>query len=108
MGTILKELKRAFAVTPATASAPLPEPMERFAGEVVRRGMETPAILFLETTRPLSFLGSQVTFAASPLLKTLVTGEILEQIACSLEDRRTVGRLIDRIEELAQETGASR
>ena len=105
----IQELKHAFAVGPERDDrAPLPRPLIRFAEEVVARGMETPAILLLETLRPLGFLSSQVVLAASPFLKTVVGGDQLDELAAALEDRETVGRLLDHIEGLVQERGDAR
>src|SRR2546426_2847551 len=54
-------VRHAFAVEPE--GQPLsPEDvalLERVAATVVERGMATPAILFLESVGPMSFLGSQ-------------------------------------------------
>jgi len=47
------------------------EILSRIAGWVVERRMSVPAILFLESHRPLSFVGSQVMIMASPLVATL-------------------------------------
>ena len=50
MGAILDELRHAFAVEPETpvSGGELPPSLERIARAVVSRGMETPAIVFLE------------------------------------------------------------
>ena len=45
--------------------------LSRVATWVVDRRMTVPAILFLESHRPLSFVGSQVMIAASPVVATL-------------------------------------
>jgi hypothetical protein len=109
MEGFIKALKHAFAVGPAEGEvAPLPESLERFAEEVVRRGMETPAILLLETIRPLSFLSSQVVLAMSPLMSLVADSNTLDELAKALEDRRTVQRLIARIETLAMADGGVR
>ena len=63
--------------------------------------METPAIIFLESTAPLSFLGSQVMHAVWPLIQLAAVGDDFAEVAEALEDRRTVRQLVERIEELA-------
>ena len=109
MRSFLKELKHAFAVDPIPGGeVPLPASLERFAEGVVERNLETPAILLLETARPLSFLSSQLVFAASPLMQALVDGKTLHALGTALEDRRMVGRLIERIENLSQKSGSAR
>jgi len=47
------------------------EILSRVANWVAERRMSVPAILFLESHRPLSFVGSQVMIAASPFVATL-------------------------------------
>jgi hypothetical protein len=105
----MRELKHAFAIGPERDDgAPLARPLLRFAEEVVARGMETPAVLLLETLRPLSFLSSQVVLAASPFLKMVACGVDPEELAAALEDRETASRLLDHIERLARERGEAR
>jgi hypothetical protein len=109
MGAFIDELKHAFALGPAPGEpAAMPEALERFAASVVERGLEVPALLLLETVRPLSFLAGQGLFAVSPLLKTVVGAEDWEALAAALEDRRTVMALISHIETLAHERGVVR
>ena len=75
--------------------------IERVAEGVVRRSMETPAILFLEMHRPLSFIASQSLVATSPFVAPFIGIENVQIAAQLLSDRENVERLISRIEELA-------
>ncbi|MEZ6065852.1 MAG: hypothetical protein R3B90_09135 [Planctomycetaceae bacterium] len=55
-------LRHAFAVNeeaPELTSEEANE-LESLATQVVRRGMATPAVTFLEMSRPLNYLGAQV------------------------------------------------
>lgn len=81
------------------------ELMERMAQIVVNRKMQAPAILFLETIKPLSFLGSQMTlFTLSPFLSLLAEYEGTAQDAIRyFEKRENVELLIQRIEALTEE-----
>jgi hypothetical protein len=103
MGAILSTLRHAFSVEPETrlAADQLPPSLERIANAVVERGMETPAIVLLESLVPLSFLGSQAMFACWPLVKLAAIGEDYREVAEALEDRRALRLLALRIEELA-------
>ncbi len=76
--------------------------IDRIARGVVRRGMETPAVLFLEIHRPISFLGSQALHFLTPLLGLIVPPPELRRLAELLEEPQNVERLISRIEEVAQ------
>ena len=102
MGAILDELRHAFAVEPETpvSGGELPPSLERIARAVVSRGMETPAIVFLEAATPLSFLGSQAMFAFWPFVKLASIDADYHEVARSLEDRRALRMLAARIEEL--------
>jgi hypothetical protein len=98
--------RHAFALEPALPPEEdgLPDVLERFALQVVERRMETPAILFLETVRPLNFIGSQLMFAASPLVGLFRNTHQLNEVACALEHRGAVERLVQRIEQLSRDT----
>jgi hypothetical protein len=108
MKRFLDELKHAFAVDkiPKGQDTRLPEPLDRLAKAVVERGMEAPAIILLETVRPLNFLTGQAMLAAWPLVRMAADGEDYREVAESLEDRRMLGNLVARIEQLAFEKGA--
>lgn len=102
MRGLREKLRHAFAVDPEPGpDSALPETLERLARLAVQRRMEIPAVIFLETIRPLGFLASQAALAAWPLLKAFGGFEGFREAAQSLEDRRTLQRLIDRIEDLA-------
>ena len=76
--------------------------INRIARGIVLRRMETPAILFLEVHRPLSFIASQSLVATSPLIAPFIGIENIQIASQLLADRNNVELLIDRIEELAQ------
>jgi hypothetical protein len=80
--------------------------LHRVADEVVRRGLESPAVLFLEAHRPLQFLTSQALVVFSPLLAVVFRPEILEKTVVLMQDRQNLDRLIHRIEALSQERRA--
>jgi hypothetical protein len=63
--------------------------------------METPAILFLEMHKPLSFIASQGLVTTSPLIAPFIGIENVQIASQLLADRKNVELLIDRIEELA-------
>ena len=65
----------------------------RLAGWIVARGLESPAILLLEMTKPLAFVGSQALLVLQPLL-----GGALDEWADMLEDPATVDQILDRLE----------
>ena len=70
---------------------------------ILRFGLSVPAILFLESMRPLNFLGSQFMHIMSPAVHTLVPMAEWDHLAHLLEDRRGVEYLIRRIETAVEE-----
>jgi hypothetical protein len=77
--------------------------IEKIAAGIIQRRMETPAILFLEIHKPLTFFTSQSLIITSPLIAPLVGLERVHVAARLLESRDNVERLIRRIEEMAME-----
>jgi len=83
--------------------------LEEIAQRVVREGMGTAMILFLESAKPMGFLAGQAAIMATPLLGGFIEPMRLEKYANLLSDRDFIERLIRRIEELeAEQAGAPR
>ena len=74
--------------------------MDRLAGKVVDWGMAVPAIFMLESTRPLSFVGSQVLVFFRPIVDSLFAFRSYDAFAEMLDDRRNIDYLLSKIEEL--------
>lgn len=81
--------------------------LERMAEEVVRRRMETPAVMALEMHRPLAFLGSQAVIVATPFIAPFVGPENVLKFSRLMQERGNIERLIDRIEVLSAKSKAS-
>ncbi len=62
-------------------------------------GMTGPAILLLEMHAPLSFLGSQLLFAAQPFIGWLTGERLARDLAYLFEEPKNIERLISRLEE---------
>jgi hypothetical protein len=75
--------------------------IDNIAKTVVSRGLEAPAIMFLEVTKPLSFIASQFAIVALGPLQWLFELEG-PKYSGLLMKRESVGRIIERIEELAK------
>ena len=69
----------------------------RLAGWIAARGLESPAILFFELTKPLALLGSQVLLVLQPLL-----GGTLNEWADLLEDPATIDQILDQLDRSAK------
>ena len=100
----LEQLRRGWAHAFALDSGePLSEEeralMERLARLVVRRRMTAPALMALESTRPLSFIGSQVLAFAGPMLKLAFSPAEYDRLQGLLERRRSIDWIIEAIAE---------
>ena len=96
-------LKHAFAIDKPGPAQPTPEQqpvVDRLCEEVVRRHMAGPAIVMLETLRPLNFVGAQALHFLSPFVSALVDSNAHKHLAAFLEHRGSIDYLCDRIEEL--------
>ncbi|OGM05029.1 MAG: hypothetical protein A2008_05150, partial [Candidatus Wallbacteria bacterium GWC2_49_35] len=63
---------------------------DRLADFVIRRKMTAPAILFLESTKPLNFIGSQFLVVMGPLIKIFFNIAEYDRIVELMEKRENV------------------
>ncbi len=75
--------------------------IENVARLVVNKGMEAPAIMFLEATRPLSFIASQLAIVALGPLQWLFELEGPKYTGLFMK-QENVTRIVERIEELSK------
>ena len=76
--------------------------IERVANEIVKRQMAVPALLFLESIKPITFLGSQALIFLRPFVVAATYGKSsnYERFALLMEKREGVERFIEAIENL--------
>lgn len=86
----------------------VPPLLTRLASEIVKRSLSAPAVMFLESIKPLSFLGSQAMVFFAPFVKAFWDGSSYDQLATLLEDRQNVELLLREIERLEAEQDAAR
>ncbi len=75
--------------------------IRKLADFVVRRDMSVPAVMFLESVRPLNFIGSQSMVFFKPILSRFFSRYEYDRIANILEKREVVDLLIREIEKKA-------
>ena len=75
--------------------------VSKVAQLTVRFGVTVPTILFLESIKPMSFVGSQAMLAFSPFVNVLASRAEWDALQSLLEDRRGIEVVIRRIEETA-------
>jgi hypothetical protein len=68
------------------------------ARRIERLGLTAPAILFLETFKPLAFLGAQFLWFAQPFLTLGFNETDLRDLTLIVEDRTGIEELIARLE----------
>jgi hypothetical protein len=93
----------------AGSDRPLPEHreiMDRFAAKVVDWRMTAPAILFLESAKPLSFLGNQALVFFQPIVQSIFNFKTYDEFIEILEDRENIEYLLLKMEELEAERTA--
>ncbi|MCK4909589.1 MAG: hypothetical protein KAS70_06790 [Planctomycetes bacterium] len=97
--TLLAEIKNAFAVDAQENFSPEEMALlEKAATKVVQRQMTTPAVIFLESARPLNWIGSQAMTFFQPILGLVVSTKEFEMMAKILEKRKSIDVLIELIE----------
>lgn len=75
--------------------------IDNIAKLVVDKGLEAPAIMFLEVTRPLSFIASQLAIVALGPLQWLFELEGPKYTGLFMK-KENVSRIIERIEALSK------
>ncbi|MFH1844170.1 MAG: hypothetical protein ABIF77_13265 [bacterium] len=71
------------------------------ARKIQAKGMSAPAVLWLESLRPVSFLGSQAMHFLNPFVQMLVSSEVFPRLAGLFEERAHLERLLRHIEVMA-------
>jgi len=77
------------------------------AKTIVDYGLEAPAIIFLEATRPLAFIASQLAIVFLSPFQWLLQFEAPKYSGLFMK-RENVGRLIERIEGLSDSQSSTR
>ena len=74
--------------------------LSKFARRIVDKGMTVPALFFLESTKYVSFIGSQLMVFFGPILTSFVNSEKYYNFSELLEDKENVEFLLDEIERI--------
>ena len=101
MKKIIDGFKHAFATEGETLADNEIDLIRKLADFVVRRDMSVPAVMFLESVRPLNFVGSQSMVFFKPILSRFFSRDEYDKIANILEKREVVDMLIREIEQKA-------
>jgi hypothetical protein len=81
---------------------PIPEEenavLEKLARQVVERRMAVPAIMFVESVKPLNFISSQAMVFFEPIIQSVFNFRDYDTLRCALERRETLEILLLKIE----------
>lgn len=77
--------------------------LDRIAKKVVYWKMTTPAILFLESVKPMNYVGSQMLVFFEPFVQTLFNVKEYNEFIKIVEERENVERLLVKIEKFDAE-----
>lgn len=78
--------------------------LDQLTQNIDRWGLNVPALLFLQTTKPLSFIASQGLLLFQPLLSFFYDTPRIADYADLLADRANIDRLVARLEDDGHET----
>lgn len=92
-------------VTPPPGAEPDPDEalLQGIASRIVRMGLAVPAVFFLESSKPLSFIGSQALVFLEPFVKAFLNLKSYDRFTALMEERSSVERLIQKIERSEEE-----
>lgn len=79
------------------------EILDKIAKRVIYWKMSVPAILFLESVKPLNYIGSQMMAFFEPFVQTLFSWKDYEEFRKMMEERGTIELLLQRIEKFEVE-----
>lgn len=98
---MFKWLKHAFAIETSGTEEPSEEVrsiVDRLCREVIRRHLTTPALMALEMSRPLNFIGAQTLHFFTPMLSAITDATGYVRFAEFLEQRGSIDYLCERLE----------
>ena len=74
------------------------ELLTKIADQIVKRKLTVPAIMFLESVKPLSFIGSQALVFLQPVVQAVLNRREYDEITLMMEQRENVEKLLVEIE----------
>ena len=74
--------------------------LSKFASKIVDKGMTVPALFFLESTKYVSFIGSQMMVFFGPIMTSFINSEKYYNFSELLEDRNNIEYLLNEIERM--------
>jgi hypothetical protein len=104
----IDRVRHAFGVEAPGPVPPDPEDRERIEellGRIVSRDMVTPAVLLLESWRPLNGVTAQAMHALAPFVGLLGDASTWDRLARYMQRRGSIPWMLDRLEAMQAERG---
>ncbi|MEJ5307611.1 MAG: hypothetical protein WHT27_04875 [candidate division WOR-3 bacterium] len=76
------------------------EILKKIAESIVKRGLTAPAIMFLESIKPMNFISAQIMIFLEPIILTFFNISEYREASLIFEERDSVEKLIKYIEEV--------
>ncbi len=74
------------------------ELLAKISDQIVKRKLTVPAIMFLESVKPLSFIGSQALVFLQPIVQAVLNRKEYDELTLMMENRENVEKLLCEIE----------
>ncbi len=97
----MRWLKHAFAIERPDSVQPNEQQravIDQLCREIVRRRLTTPALMFLEMSRPLNYVGSQALHFFMPFISAVSDAQAPKHLAEFLEQRGSIDYICRQIE----------
>ena len=101
---LFDRLKHAFAVEPSGATEPTEDERQlvnRLCRAIVRRGLTSPALIALECSRPLNFIGSQFLLFVAPIAEIIFPRDKYRTLIRFLERRGSIEYTCQQLERMS-------
>ncbi|MGR3219589.1 MAG: hypothetical protein ACUZ8H_07210 [Candidatus Anammoxibacter sp.] len=97
---LTKEIKHAFSIEESEGASfdNENEFLERVASGITKRKLAAPALLFLETFKPLNYIGNQTMVFFRPFVSMIFPIIKYDKMLNVLERRKSISRLIELLE----------
>jgi len=98
-----EKLKHAFGIGKSEPFSPNKKEeaaVEKVCNEIVKRHVTLPAIVMLETFRPLNYLGSQLMHFFHPIISSILTIDGYSDFTTLLEKRESVDYIINKLKSI--------
>ncbi len=79
------------------------EIVEKISQFIVKKRMAAPALMTIESLRPLNFIGSQLLYFLAPFAEVIFNAKEYQEFAALLEKDEYIKLMLKRIDELDEE-----